>query len=396
MSVSPMTGILKGNESAQVIWSFAPGKQKTYDHRVSCLLYDPTDEAAAAAAAQLPPLASTTLMSTAAPTAGASTQEDDDREHEIRDDDGGDATGIAEEDTRKAAMSSTAPPSVQRSAPSLPPGIDRVMLHVLGEGTSGALAMDPPSLDLGTLAVGHAITRTITLINQSDGVLRYLMDCGPEEGSDGDGTREPGSTPVEFPEAGLSNVDPKPGLEIWVDEPEGAIPAKASKVVSVTFFPRFRKQYRLQVRCRTSTVVPSLSPAPARPPSGGAASRAVLPPLSTKQRMMNGSTSASQLPLGSLTTAVLGSIVTAGGPEAISRWPESAPAICSLSAAVVFPWLMVTDVLLEGIPKQVTWDMMGVYDINNELQKQVTELELELNSVRKMLKLGRFNVINLV
>ena len=44
-------GVLRGNEAAQVVWSFAPGKQKTYDLRVPCLLYDPSDEAAAAAAA---------------------------------------------------------------------------------------------------------------------------------------------------------------------------------------------------------------------------------------------------------------------------------------------------------------------------------------------------------
>ena len=34
-------------------------------------------------------------------------------------------------------------------------------------------------------------------------------------------------------------------------------------------------------------------------------------------------------------------------------------------------------------PVQVAWDMMGICDVNDELQKQVTELELELNKVRE-------------
>ena len=96
-----------------------------------------------------------------------------------------------------------------------------------------------------------------------------------------------------------------------------------------------------------------------------------------KQRSLNGS---SVLPIGAPTP--LGS--SGATDDAVtSNWPESTPAICSLSASVVFPRLMVTDVFLEGIPKQVTWDMMGIRDINGELQKQVTELELELNQVRR-------------
>ena len=353
MSVSPSTGVLRGNESAQAIWSFAPGKQKTYDHRVSCLLYDPTDEAAAAAAQLPPPIVSSSLQSSTltpvATTEMSAREDEEDREHEIRDNDGvADAAATDEVAVGAAPSVAPAPP-----APLLPPGVDCVKLHVVGEGTTGALAMNPPSLDLGTLPVGHAVTRTVTLLNQSDGVLRYCMDCGPAEGADGDGTREPGSTPVEFPDAGLSTVDAKPGLEVWVDEPEGAIPARASKVVKVTFFPRFRKQYRLQVRCRTSTVAPT--PAPLRPPSGGAvgssAARAVLPPLSTKQRLLNSSgASAAQLSPGGMLTPLPGPGTC---PEAVSKWPESTPTICSLSANVVFPRPMVSDVFFEGIPKQV-------------------------------------------
>ena len=33
VSVAPASGLLRGNESAQVTWTFAPMKQKTYEAR---------------------------------------------------------------------------------------------------------------------------------------------------------------------------------------------------------------------------------------------------------------------------------------------------------------------------------------------------------------------------
>ena len=364
MTVSPETGVLRGNEAAQVVWSFAPGKQKTYDLRVPCLLYDPSDEAAAAAAAAA--LHSTVVAaapevafpkgsaSQQSPAAGTTTEEGDSVDPD------------AEEGATEAAAPTGLP--APATAPLLPPGVDRVLLHVLGEGTAGALVLDPPTLDLGTLRVGHAVTRTVTLLNRSDGVLRYRVDCGPE--AEADGPREPGSMPVEFPQTGLSAAVGealRAGEEIWVDEPEGAIPARASKVITVTFFPRFRKLYRLQMCCRTSTIAPLMtsstaagSPLPmTRPPSGGTLQRpAVLPPLLLKQRSARGGGDALVATLVGTQQAVLGA---AASPSAAAeaKWP-SAPAVCSVVATTVFPRLMVTDVLLEGIPKQVGEHMLWV------------------------------------
>ena len=170
--------------------------------------------------------------------------------------------------------------------------------------------------------------------------------------------------PVEFPQTGLSAAVGealRAGEEIWVDEPEGAIPARASKVVTVTFFPRFRKLYRLQMCCRTSTIAPLMTSTsaaataqlpPMRPPSGGTLQRpAVLPPLLLKQRSARGGGDALVATLVGTQQAVLGA---AASPSAAAeaKWP-SAPAVCSVVATTVFPRLMVTDVLLEGIPKQV-------------------------------------------
>ena len=383
MSVSPVSGVLLGNQSTHVVWTFVPGKQKTYDVKVPCLLYDPEDtDAAESALLPLPTAGTVSLQSTAAGE-GTGVQGEGVAELAGEDAEGGageaeptktegggspDGENAPEEDeTRAKSVCVPRPPPP--SAPPLPPGLERVLLKVLGEGTAGALAMEPPSLELGTLLVGHAVTRPVTLFNQSDGVVRYRMDCGP---ADSNPDREAGSTPVEFPQAGLSAVDPIPGLEVWVDEPEGAIPARASKTATVTFFPRFRKQYKLQLRCRTATVAPLLAPPTSgRLPSGSSMRPAPLPPLLVKHSSV-----------GALPLALGGEDVAA----AADKWPQQAsqapPAICSLSATTVFPRLMVTDVLLEGVPKHTVWDMMGICEINQELKMQVTDLELELNKVR--------------
>ena len=393
MSVAPVMGVLRGNESTQVVWSFIPGKQKTYDVKVPCLLYDPDDNEAAEAA--LLPLSTPATASLQSTTRADGAADDPEGKADNADVEGGEeALEVGNPETEekldgeearsKLSLPSRPPPP---SLPPLPPGMDRVVLKVLGEGTAGALAMDPPSLELGTLLVGHAVTRPVTLFNQSDGVIRYRIDCGP---ADGNPEREAGSTPVEFPQAGLSAVDPIPGLEVWVDESEGAIPARASKIVNVTFFPRFRKQYKLQLRCRTATVPPLLTPPSAPPahrvPSGGSLRPSSLPPLLTKQRSRNNS-NGSPIAVGNLTLAAATSLGGLGEDTApaVDKWPQqpssAPPAICSLSATTVFPRLMVTDVLLEGVPKHVVWDMMGVQEVNAELKTQVTDLELELNKV---------------
>jgi hypothetical protein len=57
-------------------------------------------------------------------------------------------------------------------------GPEQVALHVQGEGTPGALVIEPPLLDFGPVKVGHAVKRVVNLVNNSDGVLRYSLECG--------------------------------------------------------------------------------------------------------------------------------------------------------------------------------------------------------------------------
>jgi len=355
VSVWPAAGVLRGNESTQVTWTFTPSKQKMYDHKVACLLMDPPAGASKGAgeAGELQLLLPSLQNKAAAAAAAAASAEE---ELELL------GPGAPELSLQGTGTMST---------------LDKVHLSLVGEGTQGALALDPGSLDLGPIRVGHAVQRTIALVNQSDGVLRYKIDCGPEEGADG--VPEPGAAPIEFTQQALSGVEPRPGLELWVDDTEGAIPARASKTITATLFPRFRKQYRLQVRCRTATVAPPggaaaglLPPAAApggRPLSGGSAAGR-LPPL-TKQRSF-GTAAAAGLAMGG--TAALPPLTADDSPD---KWP--APAICPVIAFATFPTIIVSDVSLVGLPKSMVWNMFGVKELNRELRSPVTDLELELN-----------------
>ncbi|KXZ53757.1 hypothetical protein GPECTOR_6g674 [Gonium pectorale] len=286
ISVTPASGTLRGNESVQLLWHFVPAAQKLYEGRAACLVLSPLD---AAAGGEVPA-------------------------------DGGEAAVGGEEGEAVEG--------------------DGVFVSLVGEGTQGAVALEPPSLALGDLRVGHPVRRALLLHNVSDGVLRYKLEVAPAEDDELPAAE---ATACDFT-AGLDSASSNPaasaGLECWVDEPEGALPARASKTVTVTLFPRYRKRYSLQVRCRSSTVAP-LGAGANRPPSAGR-----LAPAASD----------------------------AAGPEG------PPPVIAPLTAAAAFPSIEVTDVYCEGLPKQLLWQLLGVNQLNHHLRTEVSDTELRLRA----------------
>ncbi|EFJ47120.1 hypothetical protein VOLCADRAFT_92245 [Volvox carteri f. nagariensis] len=308
VSVTPSSGTLRGNESVQLLWSFAPAAQKVFEGRATCVVLAPDGGDGAGGGAGF---------------AGA----------------GGFAAAAAAEGGGAADSGEAAE-------------TDGVSLTLVGEGTQGAVALDPPALELGDLRVGHPVRRPLVLQNVSDGVLRYSLEVVP---ADDDEAPALDANACDFT-AGLdaaittAAAAVAAGLECWVDEPEGALPARASKTVTVTLFPRFRKRYSLQVRCRSSTVSPLLAgPNNSRPPSGGRAS--------------------------------LGAVGDAAAADAAAAAAAAAPpVIAPLTAAVTFPTLEVTDVYCESQPKQLLWQMLGLNDLNHHLRTEVTATEVQLRA----------------
>eukprot|EP00798_Chlamydomonas_sp_ICE-L_P020949 gene20949-27801_t len=375
VGVSPLHGILRGNESTQVTWTFAPSDQKTYDHRIPCMLLNPGEPAPVSRASTPAGGSQPTVMTMVLDPALVALALD-----------GDDAPDDAAQAADEADWHNEVEIDITRAKTPQAPEHEKVLLHMVGEGTGGAMALDPPSLEMGALRVGHPVKRTVNLVNQSDGVLRYSLECVYD--LEEDGTPEAGAAPVEFVSNSVDAIVIKPGVEMWVDEAEGALPARASKQVTITFMPRFRKNYRMQLLCRTATVQPtaavslpavSASAAPSllrllsgTTPRGGT----TLPPL--EQRPVLGSA-----PLGSIPPPLSSALETGGGgtPSKDSDSGvkvSSLTTICPLTALATFPTVLVSDAYIERLPKQVVWDMLGARALNEELQSNVTEVELDL------------------
>ena len=129
-SVQPPAGVLRGNERQTVIWQFTPDRLGRHAGQVRCLL----------APAQL--------------TAGLASHE-----------------SAAE----PPSLGSTA--ATQLESELTEAAVPAVSLKLVGECTKGAITLEPSSIHMGTVAVGFPAARTVTLLNQSDGTLRYHLSC---------------------------------------------------------------------------------------------------------------------------------------------------------------------------------------------------------------------------
>jgi hypothetical protein len=104
---------------------------------------------------------------------------------------------------------------------------ERVHVSVTAEGTSGAIALRPESLDFGHTIVDHPETRQIELVNKSGGVIRYRLET------------------VWDDESGGFDAD------VSYDEPTGLVPARAGKFVEVRFVGRSRARVGFKIACHT-------------------------------------------------------------------------------------------------------------------------------------------------
>lgn len=137
-------------------------------------------------------------------------------------------------------------------------GVGKVIITLMGEGTPGAVSFQPAALDAGPLRVGYPHTTHVTLVNQSDGCVRYSLLVAADQEEEGQGgTWGAGGCSVGGPlSSGEAAVDwssgpgslaagsgqpgaPSTGMqhhaaaEAWVEEPEGTLDAWSSKQVGV-------------------------------------------------------------------------------------------------------------------------------------------------------------------
>ena len=53
----------------------------------------------------------------------------------------------------------------------------RMNVTVVGEGISGTIILDPTEISFDTVCIGQKVKKTLTLLNQADGILAYVGRC---------------------------------------------------------------------------------------------------------------------------------------------------------------------------------------------------------------------------
>ena len=289
--VQPQSALLHGNQRQPVTWTFAPSDKATYDASMTCAYGSPhhADLGPAAAIARLGQL----------------------------------ETG----------------PGGQSAVGGLAGLSQQIGVRLVGQGTIGALTLEPTCIDFGTVAVGFSAVRDITLLNQSGGNLCYKVSCiataaqaAAEMPSAADSASNAQQTSdVELLQGRSELHDDDSAMHLVIEEPSGSLPARATKTLRLTLNPVCRKQYNLQLVCHTAT---------AGVPGGATQSTA-------------------------LSTVAL--------PASMS----SPPVCAAVAAFSTYPTVMITDIACQGLDKPFVWNQMRCSQINTELAAEMTEVRPE-------------------
>lgn len=278
-AVQPQTGLLQGNQRKTVTWSFAPCDKATYDTNVTCTFGSPQEA-----------------------SLGASS-----------------SSGQLQE-----ALQWTPGTALVESAPGRLKGLSQqVGVRLVGQGTIGALSLEPSSIDFGTVAVGFPAVREITLLNQSGGNLCYSITCrvvATQAAADATADTQQGISHPDMQQGSHESPshDDDSATHLVIEEPSGALPARATKTLRLTLNPSRRKQYSLQLVCHTATA--GMLSAPAALPSS-----------------------------------------------------LSSPPVCAdVAAFSTYTTVMITDIACHSLEKPFLWNQMGCSEINTELAAEMT------------------------
>lgn len=200
IGVKPGEDILKGCETREFAWSFAPREPGLTKCKVQCLV----------TGVQI--------------RSGDST---------------GDGLALARKSPGKVfplgeeAMKEArnVDPSAERNLTSAERASQKLTLDVSGEGISGVVKIKPEELDLGTLLVGAKHRAALTLQNLSDGPLQYALEA-----------RRAGFE-------GLGEDESEADTCLKIEAPVGTVAARSSVSVPVSVRPSRRAELSFEVTC---------------------------------------------------------------------------------------------------------------------------------------------------
>jgi hypothetical protein len=213
LHLSLQRGVLRGFESTQVTLCFAPARQQVYNARAALLLLLPPNAVDAGTAADSSSAGGPSVLSITAA--------------------GLEEAGQAEFEAEQQATGEADPAAAAAAADQLAKSAEKLILTIVGEATEGALRVEPSSLNFGAVHVGHPQSRTLSLINQSNGVLRYSIQLVDEAPTGVDRTAAAcefgaataallaGSGAGDSAGSGAGRLE-----DCWVDEAEGVVNAR--------------------------------------------------------------------------------------------------------------------------------------------------------------------------
>ena len=161
-------GLLRGYESVKVTLDFSPMQQGLYSARAALLLLPAQAAVSSTMQAGLPG------ASAAASAAGASLVQITPTALEYGKAAAADLDADEQQHQAEGEEQQGAPGSFGASAAGCSPfACEKLIMSITAEATQGALCIEPASLAFGDVNVGYPQRKTLKLINQSAGVLRY-------------------------------------------------------------------------------------------------------------------------------------------------------------------------------------------------------------------------------
>lgn len=311
-AAQPMSGILQGNEKHTVSWVFAPSDRATYNFTASCSY------------GSVPPGLAMQLASRQSPASP-----------------GQDPTALTTADMTDALVKVFSEQNLTETLP----------VNLVGQGTVGALTLQPTSIDFGPLAVGYPVKRSITLLNQSGGNLRYSITCRQVINSnssaavvqqaasallggeaqyalDADSQGALSSTEQRHSLADVAtSANADSAQHVGIEEPHGILAARATKTLVLTLTPQRRHQYNLELVCETATA-----------------------------------------------NALDSAATTTEGTAAVPASLCAPPVTASVQGFSTYPTLMITDIVCQGWEKPFAWQQMACSQINTDLASELNQV----------------------
>lgn len=193
------------------------------------------------------------------------------------------------------------------------------VLKVTAKATTGAITFVPNVLNFDTILVNSSTQRKLCIVNSSDSDLRYEIRCSLQEKSILNVDELTDSSAENSTEGIRQMLD----SSLAFTHSKSTLPARSHRQLVATFCPGFSGSFYFDIQCDVQMVSNS--------------AEKIIQPLKTSNLL------------------------------------------CHAEGHASFPTLMIQDVYIKDLPKQVMWNQLNIGTLNYFLKAPLTKSELKLN-----------------